>query len=74
MRTALRLLTRVLSAILLLTLVGISWLWWANRDIPVETLELRYGGDNLQQLNIDGVQLRYKVEGTGPPLVLIQYF
>lgn len=71
MRTALRLLTRVLSAILLLTLVGISWLWWANRDIPVETLELRYGGDNLQQLNIDGVQLRYKVEGTGPPLVLI---
>ena len=35
------------------------------------TLEQQYGGNNLQRLDVDGVNLAYKVEGYGPPLVLI---
>lgn len=58
------LLVMLLPAILLV-------LWWTNRDIPVAELEQRYGGESLQQIEIDGVQLRYKVEGQGPPLVLL---
>ena len=34
-------------------------------------LEQRYGGPELRQLDIDGVQLRYQVRGSGPPLLLI---
>jgi len=48
-----------------------AWLWWSNRDISMEVLEHRYGGDNLRRLDVDGVNLAYKVEGEGPPLVLI---
>lgn len=58
----------LLVALLALLLV---WLWWSNRDLPVEALEQRYGGEGLQQVSIDGVALRYKVEGRGPPLVLL---
>lgn len=58
---------------LLLVLLAaiIAWLWWSNRDIPMSELEARYGGNNLQRLEIDGVSLAYEVEGKGPPLVLI---
>lgn len=58
------------------TLLGLvalllGYLLWANRDIPVVELEQRYGGEGLQRVDIDGVQLRYKVEGSGPPLALL---
>lgn len=49
----------------------VAWVLIAFRDIPVELLEQKYGGDNLQQVEVDGVKLRYKVEGQGPPLLLI---
>lgn len=47
------------------------YLGWASRDISIAELEQRYGGDALQRIALDGVSLAYKVEGTGPPLVLI---
>ena len=59
------------AAVALLLLLGLLWLWWSNRDLPVSYLEQRYGGEALQTLDIDGVRLRYKVEGSGPPLVLL---
>jgi pimeloyl-ACP methyl ester carboxylesterase len=51
-----------------------AWLLWsllAYRDIPVAALEGRYGGPDLAQVDIDGVLLRYRVQGQGPALLLI---
>ena len=71
MGTALTYLWRALLGLTLIIALIILWLGWSNRDIPVEDLEQRYGCDNLQVLDVDGVQLRYKVQGQGPPLVLL---
>jgi pimeloyl-ACP methyl ester carboxylesterase len=67
----LRILGTALGVIAGLLLLVLALLAWSNRDIPVAELEQRYGGQNLQRVNIDGVELRYKVEGSGPPLVLL---
>ncbi|TKB46042.1 alpha/beta fold hydrolase [Thalassotalea mangrovi] len=61
----------VLTLLLSIILIYCAWVLIAFRDIPVENLERKYGGNNLQQVNIDGVNLRYKVEGSGPVVVLI---
>jgi pimeloyl-ACP methyl ester carboxylesterase len=62
----------ILAAILAaIVLAAIAILYWTNRDIPPAVLEQRYGGEDLRQLDVDGVRLAYKVEGQGPPLVLI---
>ena len=71
MRRLLRILLTSLAVLLGLLVLALLFLWWSNRDIPMTTLEQEYGGSNLQRLNIDGVNLAYKVEGSGPPLVLI---
>jgi pimeloyl-ACP methyl ester carboxylesterase len=47
------------------------WSLWAYRDIPVDVLEAQYGGDALQRVEVDGVSLAYRVQGRGPPLLLI---
>lgn len=60
-----------LTVIAGLLLAALATLAWSNRDLPVGELEARYGGENLQRVNIDGVELRYKVEGAGPPMVLL---
>ena len=57
--------------LVLLIMVSIAWLWWSNRDIPMAQLEQEYGGNDLQRLEIDGVNLAYRVSGNGPPVVLI---
>ncbi len=67
----LKILATVVAAIVALLVLGALILAWTNRDIPLETLEQRFGGNDLQQLEIDGVSLRYRVEGEGPPLVLL---
>ncbi len=47
----------------------------AYRDIPVDVLEARYGGPDLQQQTVDGVAIRYRVsgplDGSRPIVVLI---
>jgi pimeloyl-ACP methyl ester carboxylesterase len=60
-----------LAVLIGLLVLGGSWLWWSNRDLPPALLEQRYGGDELRKLNVLGVELAYKVEGQGPPLVLL---
>ena len=67
----LRIVGAFFAALACLLLVAIATLWWTNRDIPVAQLELRYGGDDLLRVNVDGVDIAYKVQGQGPPLVLI---
>jgi pimeloyl-ACP methyl ester carboxylesterase len=69
--TLLRWLLMAIGGILLLLSLAVLFLWWSNRDLPVEVLEQRYGGDNLQTVDVQGVPLRYKVEGQGPPLLLL---
>ncbi|MEH6609600.1 MAG: alpha/beta hydrolase [Halioglobus sp.] len=54
-----------------LLLIAGAYLAWISRDIPMLELEQRYGGNGLQRVNVDGVNIAYKVEGAGPPLVLI---
>ena len=71
MHRLLRILFIALAALLGLIVLTLLFLWWSNRDIPMTTLEQQYGGNNLQRLEVDGVNLAYKVEGSGPPLVLI---
>ena len=50
-----------------------AWAHWAWGDIPVATLEQRYGGSSLQQVEIDGLPIRYRLQGPAdaPVLVLI---
>ncbi len=57
--------------LLLLCVLALLWLWWSNRDLSMAVLENEYGGDNLQRVSLDSVNLAYKVEGQGPPLVLV---
>jgi pimeloyl-ACP methyl ester carboxylesterase len=71
MRAALRWIARGLLAVVLLIALGIGYLWFSNRDIPMAQLEQEYGGDGLQRLEVDGVNLAYRVSGEGPPVVLI---
>ncbi len=44
---------------------------WVYRDIPSEVLEARYTTPASKFLNVDGVRIHYRDEGSGPPLVLI---
>jgi pimeloyl-ACP methyl ester carboxylesterase len=44
---------------------------WIYRDIPAEVLEARYMTPASRFLNVDGVRIHYRDEGSGPALVLI---
>jgi len=44
---------------------------WIYRDIPAAVLEAKYSTPASKFLNVDGVRIHYRDEGTGPPLVLI---
>ncbi|KXI30420.1 alpha/beta fold hydrolase [Paraglaciecola hydrolytica] len=66
-----QIITFPLKLLAIVVVVYVLWVLIVYRDIPVDELERRYGGDNLQTVDIDGVKLRYKVEGQGPVLVLI---
>ena len=67
----LRILGTTLAALATLLLLAIALLWWTNRDIPAQELEQRYGGTGLNKVMVDGVNIAYKVQGQGPPVVLI---
>lgn len=44
---------------------------WTYRDIPAGVLEAKYMSPASRFLNVDGVRIHYRDEGSGPPLVLI---
>ncbi|MEM1114186.1 MAG: alpha/beta hydrolase [Pseudomonadota bacterium] len=67
----LRWIGRLLAGLLLLLVLSVVYLWWSNRDLSPEYVEAKYGGEGLMQADILGVPVRYKVEGSGPPLVLL---
>ena len=70
-RRILKFIGLALAGLVCLLVLATAWLWWSNRDLPPELLEQRYGGDDLRHVNVLGVNLAYKVEGKGPPLVLL---
>lgn len=57
-----------LIIILIVSMIGYcAWVLIAFQDIPVGELEAEFGGDNLQQVIIYGVPIRYKDEGLKTP-------
>ena len=53
---------------------ALLWVFWSlivYGDLPVEALDERYGAPEQRQVDVDGVPLRYRVEGSGPALLLI---
>jgi pimeloyl-ACP methyl ester carboxylesterase len=44
---------------------------WIDRDIPAAELEARFMTPSSRFLNVDGVRIHYRDEGSGPVLVLI---
>jgi pimeloyl-ACP methyl ester carboxylesterase len=44
---------------------------WVYRDIPAGVLEAKYSSPASRFLNVDGVRIHYRDEGSGSPLVLI---
>lgn len=67
----LRFLGHTLLTLLVLGSAGLGWALWAYRDIPAQVLEAKYAGPASRFINMDGVRLHYRDEGTGPPVVLI---
>ena len=57
-----------LVAVGALALLSAAWLY---RDIPPDVLEAKYTTPASKFLNVDGVRIHYRDEGSGPPLVLI---
>lgn len=60
---------RILLAIVLIILIYIGTGW--NDDISVAALKTRYSDDQSKYLPLNGLQVHYKDEGTGPTLVLV---
>ena len=71
MRRLLRLVGILLASLLTLLLLGTAWLWWSNRDIPAQQIDALYGSADLRRVQLDGVDLAYRIQGKGPPLVLL---
>lgn len=49
--------------------VLIGWQWKA--DLPLETVKARWGGPPSRYVVVDGMNVHYRDEGSGPPLVLL---
>jgi len=65
-----RFILRSLGVLAVLGLVGLGVALWAYRDIPAAVLEARYAGPTSRFINIDGVRMHYRDEGTGPVVIL----
>ena len=60
------------STLLIILLLVANVLFFAyTDDIPVEQLEEKYANDASKFIEIDGMQVHYRDEGSGMPLVLI---
>jgi pimeloyl-ACP methyl ester carboxylesterase len=67
----LRYLGRGLAGIAALLVAAFIIQAWIDRDIPAAELEARYMTPASRFLNVDGVRIHYRDEGSGPALVLI---
>ena len=67
----LKIMAALLGGLAVLTVLGLLAAAWIYRDIPAAELEARYLAPTSRFMNIDGVRLHYRDEGSGPVLVLI---
>ena len=67
----LRFLGYSLLALVVALAIGVVIAMWVYRDIPAEQLEAKYAGPASRFINIEGVRIHYRDEGSGPPVVLI---
>lgn len=65
-----RVIGQVLLVLAALGAVGLAIALWAYRDIPAAELEARYAGPASRFIDIDGIRMHYRDEGTGPVVVL----
>lgn len=73
MKFAIKIVSVFFISFIALIAIYCVWALVAYRDIPVEVLEQKYGGDNLRVLDVQGVPVRYKLEGnpSAPTVVLV---
>jgi pimeloyl-ACP methyl ester carboxylesterase len=57
----------IVVGLVLAALIG--WQW--QEDLPLGQLQARYGGGASRYVDIDGLSVHYRDEGSGPPIVLI---
>ena len=67
----LRFLGYSLLALVVTLAIGVVIAMWIYRDIPAEQLEAKYAGPASRFINIAGVRIHFRDEGSGPPVVLI---
>ena len=61
----------LLLAVLAATALYVVYALIAWRDIPIAEMESRYGGPAVSIADVDGVPIRYRLEGRGSAVVLI---
>lgn len=52
-------------------MIGVIGVTFSYRDIPVEVLKEKYANEHSQFIDINGLEVHYRIEGEGPNLVLI---
>jgi pimeloyl-ACP methyl ester carboxylesterase len=60
---------RGLGIVVLLLLGVIAWQW--QSDLPLPLLEEHWAGGASRFLDVDGMRVHYRDEGSGPPLLLL---
>ncbi len=68
---ALRYLGYSLATLAVILAIALAVAAFVYRDIPAEVLEARYTTPASRFLNVDGVRIHYRDEGSGPTIVLI---
>ncbi len=61
----------VIFGIVVFLVLGLVVGSFAYRDVPAATLEAQYATPSSSFMDLDGVRIHYRVEGSGPTLVLI---
>jgi pimeloyl-ACP methyl ester carboxylesterase len=54
-----------------LGLLGVLIVWQWKADLPLETVKARWGGPPSRYVLVDGMNVHYRDQGSGPPLVLL---
>lgn len=68
---ALRILGYLVAATVVVSIVAICIALWVYRDIPANVLEAKYTTRASRFMNIDGVRIHFRDEGSGPALLLL---
>lgn len=62
---------KIIAGVFALLIVAFLAGTWVYRDIPREILEAKYANEESEFIEIDGVRIHYRDEGTGPAILLI---